>query len=59
MSTQILPDSYGRDIRLLNNILKILLVIAYVIANCFSSAVVPKSAVTGLQVFVYLSVPGD
>lgn len=59
MSTQILPDSYGRDIRSLNDILKILLVIAYVIANCFSSVLVPKSVVTGLQVFVYLSVTGD
>lgn len=59
MSTQILPDDYGRDIRSLNNILKILLVMAYVIPNCFSYVVVPKSAVTRLQGFVYLFVMGD
>jgi len=59
MSTQILPAYYGRDVRLLNNILKILLVTAYVIPNCFSYVVVPKNIVTRLQVFVYLCVVED
>lgn len=59
MSTRILPAYYGRNLRLLNNILKILLVTAYVISNCFSYVVVPKNIVTRLRVFVYLCVVED